>query len=124
MPTIPSSVSTSSVTIGRVPLGFSAAPASGSSAGSATICERIPDIFIGHLGWDGRRRRTIAPLAPREKLVRNGQCFESRRQSSALSDYGGGRVARAAHRSCRSEFHRGGIYFSAPPRPHGRAGRE
>jgi len=34
------------VTIGRVALGFSAASASGSSAGSATIEERIPDIFI------------------------------------------------------------------------------
>src|SRR5215831_8615537 len=68
----PPSVSTSSVTIGRVPLGFSAAPASGSSAGSATICERIPDIFIT-TPWAGRSaRRTIAPLALREKRVRNG----------------------------------------------------
>src|SRR6266404_5776701 len=47
IPTTPSSVSTCSVTIGRVAFGFSAVSASGSSAGSATVWERIPDIFIG-----------------------------------------------------------------------------
>jgi hypothetical protein len=45
-PTTSSSVSTCKVTIGRVPFGFSAASASGSSAGSATMPERTAVIFI------------------------------------------------------------------------------
>src|SRR5215467_11485376 len=110
----PPSVSTSSVTIGRVPLGFSAAPASGSSAGSATTCERMPDIFIGApwVGWSAqahnctactarkarsqRRPRRNPPRVLGRSAYRSG---ESRRQWSALSDHGAGRVARAAHRS-------------------------
>ena len=51
--------------IGRVPLGFSAAPASGSSAGRATIEERIPDIFIGWALMSGRAR--FAPQASQGK---------------------------------------------------------
>src|SRR6516164_7333335 len=65
MPTVPSSVSSSKVTIGRVPLGFSAAPASGSSAGRATICERMPDIFISRLPRC-RRGKSYTPRRVRE----------------------------------------------------------
>src|SRR5512146_2220713 len=46
MPSIPASVATRSVTIGRLPFGFSAAPASGSSAGSSTRWVRVPVIFM------------------------------------------------------------------------------
>src|SRR5579883_2545301 len=59
---MPASVSTSRVTIGRVPSGFSAAPASGSSAGSRTRWERVAVIFMrARCGWgqccEGRRGR-------------------------------------------------------------------
>src|SRR5271166_2230182 len=55
---IPSSVSTCNVTIGRVAFGFSAASASGSSAGRATIEERIPEIFIASAsGFETERVR-------------------------------------------------------------------
>src|SRR5579862_5733700 len=49
----PASVATRSVTIGRLPLGFSAAPAKGSSAGSSTIWVRAAVIFMAlpQAGW-------------------------------------------------------------------------
>src|SRR5205823_1259113 len=43
---MPPSVCTRSVTIGRLPFGFSAAPASGSSAGSSTRWVRVAVIFM------------------------------------------------------------------------------
>src|SRR5204863_7444067 len=56
---MPWSVSTRNVTIGRLLLGFSAAPASGSSAGNSTRSVRVPVIFMADLGRLGTRVRTL-----------------------------------------------------------------
>src|SRR3954453_7226715 len=58
---MPWSVSTETVTIGRFPFGFSAAPASGSSAGSSTSSVRVPVIFMADLGAVGGGNWRQAP---------------------------------------------------------------
>src|SRR5439155_20630366 len=68
---MPWSVSTRRVTIGRLPFGFSAAPASGSSAGNSTRSVRVPVIFMA---------------SPRRRLGELG---------SRLTDVAAGRNARA-----------------------------
>src|ERR1700730_523916 len=96
-PTTSSSVSTCKVTIGRVPFGFSAASASGSSAGSATIPERIVVIFIA--GPQSLKRQELhsrpdkgsTHIGPQRLGFRKGRAAkrllilrEENRQSSAL----------------------------------------
>src|SRR5262245_36481373 len=95
-PSAPASVATRSVTIGRLPSGFSAAPASGSSAGNSTIWVRVPVIFIasprGRGGVDGDLRE-VAPH------MQNAQCRECRDFEPAarsLTECGRSGIAQAA----------------------------
>src|SRR5258705_10213398 len=82
MPATPPSVSICKVTIGRVPFGFSAAPASGSSVGRATIEERIPDIFIGLASaCDKKEERDGSSRSPRRDVAAEAQRVADRRNA-------------------------------------------
>src|SRR5216683_1015672 len=65
---------TRKVTIGRLPFGFSAAPASGSSAGNSTISVRLPVIFMASpgtgLGNVGCRLTDVAAGRNRRAQIR------------------------------------------------------
>src|SRR5437762_14268337 len=71
---MPWSVSTETVTIGRLPFGFSAAPASGSSAGSSTSSVRVPVIFMADLGagWGGNWRQALRCRGRRQQKSARG----------------------------------------------------
>ena len=67
------------VTIGRLPFGFSAAPASGSSAGNSTICVVVPVIFIASpSGSDCRGGSSRKTWQPSRYGKRGSACPNSR----------------------------------------------